>query len=291
MVSIDIERINKTSNEISTHIESYEETLMNLFNKLKDATNDWHDPVSLAFDEAMIIENTDSQNFLSELKLRKNIFSYTNELYSNIGKKINCDFNNKENLINKINNCISECTSIINEFNRIDNSFYYSEYYLILNQKTKIVDVRTKLRNLKEKLNGKFQKISEYEDDIAAKINELESFKINEFEFVYDVAGLKKTKENYIYEDLLTTDIKNIELYKLEETKDLKSIFSGFNKISEGYTSSNVSLFKKDCEDLKKNIEILAENREKYITELENQTINYSATAKITKEKFENKED
>ena len=291
MISVDIEQLNKTSNKISPHMDSYEETLMNLFSKLKDATNDWHDPASMAFDEAMITENSDSQNFLSEIKLRKDIFSYVTDLYSNLGRKIYCDFDRKDSLINMLNNCISECTSIINEFNRIDNSFYYSEYYIILNQKTKVMDARTKLRNLKEKLTGKFQKIAEYEEDIGSKIDELEPFKIMEFDTNYAIKELKQTKENYVYPDLLENDIKNIEMYKIEENKELNSIFDGFNRMSDGYVSSNVTDYKTDCEELRKNVAIIESNRDSYILELENQLLKYEATTIMTKEIFEHKEE
>lgn len=291
MISVDVEKLNKITNEVNPHIDSYEETLMNLFSKLKDATTDWYDPVSVAFDEAMITENNDSQNFFSEVKLRRDIIPYTSDLYSNLGRKINCDFNNKEYLINTLNNCISECTSIINEFNRIDSSFYYSEYYIILNQKTKVVDARAKLRKLKEKLTGKFQKIAEYEEDISSKIDELEPFKVMEFDTNYaNNTELRPTAESYVYTDLLMSDINNIDLYKNEENKDLKSIFSGFNRISEGYVSGNVSKYKNDCDELGKNIEILEKNRDKYILELEAQITKYEGTTLITKEIFKEKD-
>lgn len=289
MISVDIEQLNKISNKINSHIDSYEETLMNLFNKLKDATNDWYDSKSVAFDEAMITENNDSQNFLGEIKLRKEIISFIIDKYNNLGKKIKCDLDNKEKLINKVDYCISECTSIINEFNKIDNSFYYPEYYIILNQKAKVVDARAKLRSLREKLTGKFQKIADYEEDIDSKIDELEPFIITEFDSNYITGELIPTVESYLYSDLLSNDIKNIDMYKDEENKELNSIFDEFNKISNGYVSSNVANYKNDCKELKKNIPILEKNREKYIQEFETQLVNYENTTIMTKNVFKEK--
>ncbi len=291
MIKVDIDQLNKVSNEITTYLDSYEETLLNLFSKLKDSTNDWNDAISRLFDEAMIAESNESQNFLSELKQRKNIFGYITEYYNNLGRKVKYDDTKKASLISKINSCISECNSIIDEFNRIDNSFYYSEYYIILNQKAKIVDVRTKLRNLKEKINKRIQNISDYEDDIATKISELETFKINEFTFNYSNVVVEKNRNNVLYPDLLATDIKNIEMYYSDENKELNSIFNLFNTISSGYKSSNVTNYKSDCIELKKNVGLLRENREKYVLELNNQMINYQGSIKVTREKFKNKEE
>lgn len=290
MIKVDIDQLNKVSNEITTYLDSYEETLLNLFSKLKDSTNDWNDAISRLFDEAMIAESNESQNFLSELKQRKNIFGYITEYYNNLGRKVKYDDTKKASLISKINSCISECNSIIDEFNKIDNSFYYSEYYIILNQKTKIVDVRTKLRNLKEKINKRIQNISDYEDDIATKISELETFKINEFTFNYSKVVVEKNSNNVLYPELLATDIRNIEMYYSDENKELNSIFKLFNTISSGYNSSNVTNYKSDCIELKKNVELLRENREKYVLELNNQMINYQGNIKVTREKFKNKE-
>ncbi len=291
MVSVDVEKLNKISGEVNSHIDTYEETLINLFSKLKDATNDWHDPVSLQFDEAMITENNDSQNFLSELKLREGIISYTADLYNNLGKKINCNFEKKESLINTLDNYISECTSIINEFNRIDDSFYYPEYYIILNQKTKVMDARTKLRKLRDKLTGKFQKIADYEEDIDSKIDELEPFKINEFDFTYVQPTEKQAIESYAYPDLLFNDIKNIDMYKTLENKDLTSIFNGFSSISDGYVSSNVAIYKKDCKELKKNITTLEQNRDKYIVQLDAQIAIYETSTAMAKNIFKDKDE
>ena len=289
MISIDIEQLNKISNEITPYLDSTEEDMMNLFSKLKNATNDWYDPISISFDEAMINESNDSQQFLSEIKLRKNIFSYITDLYSNLGKKINYDYDNKDILIKLLNDCISECTSILNEFNNIDNSFYYYEYYIILNQKAKIVDSRIELRKLKDKLTKKFQTIAEYEENIDSKIGELEPFKILEFDTNY-VKELKQTKESYIYPDLLLSDINNIDMYKTEENKDLNLIFDGLNRISEGYVSINVTNYKNDCKELRKNVDTIESNRIKYITELKNQLSKYETIALNIKEKFDKKD-
>ena len=62
------------------------------------------------------------------------------------------------------------------------------------------------------------------------------------------------------------------------------------NRISEGYVSINVTNYKNDCKELRKNVDTIESNRIKYITELKNQLSKYETIALNIKEKFDKKD-
>jgi len=94
----------------------------------------------------------------------------------------------------------------------------------------------------------------------------------------------------YVKENIFPVDINNIDMYKTQENKDLNLIFDGLNRISEGYVSINVTNYKNNCKELRKNVDTIEDNRVKYITELKNQLSKYETTALNLKEKFDKKD-
>lgn len=168
---------------LNTLISEYEEIQLNIFNQLKDVCINWQDGNSIEFDNKIYLEKEESDLILQALNDKRDILNFIYNKYSDIGKKIKCNLNNKNTLIHSINNCQSQINNILNEFNKIDNSFYYSEYQSIINQKNKIISVKNKMSEVKNSVTKNYDRIEEIENDVKEKINNLLEIKINDFDY------------------------------------------------------------------------------------------------------------
>ena len=134
MLEINTSDLKCDINNLNSLIDEYEEIQLNLFNQLKDSCINWQDGNSLKFDNNIYLERKEAELILQTLKDKRDVFNFIYSKYSEIGKKISCNLNNKNKLLQAINNCESRFNSIINEFRKIDNSFYYQEYNITKEQ-------------------------------------------------------------------------------------------------------------------------------------------------------------
>lgn len=184
MIEVNVIDLKKEIDEITKYINEYEEIQLNLFNQLKESTINWQDGYSKQFESKIYLDKQEALTFLQQLKSKKEIYTFIYNKYNELGKRISCNLNNKNTIINSLDNCISQANSIINQFNRIDNSFYYWEYQTISTCENKIIDIKNKLNNSLSRVRSLYQKVESIEKDINAKIKELEDIKINDFDFI-----------------------------------------------------------------------------------------------------------
>lgn len=171
----DIDTLNKL-------ISEYEEIQLNMFNELKDSCINWQDGNSIEFEKEIYLEKVEADNILNMLNDKKNILDFIYDKYSDLGKKIKCNLNNKSSLLHSIETCQSQTQNIINEFWKIDNSFYYTEQQKISKQVDKINEVKNGLAEVKSSIAKMFDKIEEIEKEIKEEITKLEEIKINSFD-------------------------------------------------------------------------------------------------------------
>ena len=164
-------------------ISEYEEIQLNLFNELKDSCINWQDGNSIEFENKIYLEKVEADNVLRILNEKKEVLNFIYDKYSDLGKKIKCDLNNRSTLLNFVETCQNQTNSIINEFYKIDNSFYYREQQKISKQRNKIIKVKTELLEIKNSITKMFDKIDAIEKEVKEKIKELEEIKINSFDY------------------------------------------------------------------------------------------------------------
>lgn len=184
MIEININEIKNNINSLQTLIEQYEEIKLNIFNNLKDVCINWQDGNSLVFDNKIFLEKQETELLIETIKAKKEVFNFIYEKYSDIGRKIRCNLNNKITLLNTIDNCYNQTINILNEFNKIDRSFYYTELNSIQNQKEKIITVKNKISIIKTQTSKLYSKIEIIEEEVKKKIKELEEIKINSFDYI-----------------------------------------------------------------------------------------------------------
>lgn len=183
MIEINSVELKNEIEILNNLINNYEEIQLNLFNQLKDATINWQDGNSVEFENKIYLEKQEADLILQSLNDKKDILSFIYDKYSDLGKKVRCNLNNRTTVIHSLDNCYNQANSLINEFNKIDRSFYYSELNKIDNVKQKVVNAKNKLDTTRTAVSKIYNQIEEIEKEIKNKISELEEIKINSFEF------------------------------------------------------------------------------------------------------------
>lgn len=186
MLEVNVVGLKSEINTLNSLINEYEEILLNLFNQLKESCINWQDGYSLQFEDKIAQEKQEANLILQNLKTKKNVYNYIYDKYQELGNNIKCNLNNKNKVLNSIENNINQVEEIIRQFNSIDNSFYYYEYQYIQDNKQKMISIKNKLNNAKSTVSKYFQKIENYERDVANKIKELEEIKVRNFEFSFN---------------------------------------------------------------------------------------------------------
>lgn len=183
MIKVDVIELQKYVIELQNLIEELELIQLNLFNQVKEGTMNWQDGHSIRFNDGIYNEKKEANMFLSSLKNKVDIYNYICDKYSEIGKKIFCSLNNKDQLLNVIDSCYNETIKILNEYEEIDISFFYNEKKLIFLQKNKLLQVKNDLTDIKTHIINIFKQIENIEKEIKIKIELLDKIKLNSFEY------------------------------------------------------------------------------------------------------------
>lgn len=184
MIEVNIVELKNNISSLNSLIEEFNNVELNLFNRLKESCISWQDNNSIKFDSDIQLDKREMTMFINSLIAKKNVFDIAYNKYSEIGKKIKCNLNSKNTILNSIDTNISKCQNIIEEFNRIDRSFYYNEQHSIQNQKNLIIMAKTSLEEIRWSVSKLYNKVESIEKIINSKIAGLEDIKINNFDYI-----------------------------------------------------------------------------------------------------------
>ena len=165
MIDINSVELKNEIENLKSIISSYEETQLNLFNQLKDAIINWRDGNSIEFENKIYLEKQEADLILQSLNDRKDILNFIYDKYSELGKKIRCNLNNKTTVVHALDNCYNQANSLVNEFSKIDRSFYYSELNKIDVIKQKVVSTKNKLDATRTTISKIYSQIEEIEKE------------------------------------------------------------------------------------------------------------------------------
>ena len=183
MVEVNCDELKNIINSLNAIIDEYEIVELNIFNQLKDLSNNWQDNNSVKFDDSINLDKRETEKFLNFLKSNKDVYDYIYRRYAVLGKIIKCNLNSRDIVLNSIDVSYKFVVDILSEFQRINNSFTYTEQTSIFEQKNKIIKVRNELANIRKSVKNLYNKIEHIELEINNKIKQLGEFKINEFHF------------------------------------------------------------------------------------------------------------
>lgn len=167
--------------ELSKTYKEYYENINGLFLTLRNANNYWHDGNATKFFASLEQEKLKNQKEVINISNKIEILRYIYSKYIELGKEIKCNLDNKDKVINKINQCINITSQLIKNYNSLNMYFAYEKYSLY-NEKSKLNSCYNNLVTIKEKVNKTYKKIEEIETEVSNKILSLDIINIDEFD-------------------------------------------------------------------------------------------------------------
>jgi hypothetical protein len=186
MIKVDVSKLKTELEQLNSIIDEYDEIELNIFNQLKNSCNDWNDPRTPAFEEAVNKEKKESMSMLDSFKDVQNCLNYIIAQYETIGNRITVCLEKKSSIIKTYGSIESKINSIISTINSVDKSFSYSQKHNIIdlgdsfeNLKNDLVDSRDRVRDL-------FKRIERIEENVAVKLRSLKEIEVEAFDYVLD---------------------------------------------------------------------------------------------------------
>lgn len=178
MISINIKNINDDISSLNSLISDYYDTYINFFHILNDSENYFKDNTSKILYSKVEEEKKSVEKIILGLKERNNIYKYVCNSYKEIGTYIKVDIDAKKAIIDKIVYCINKTDNIVNLYNTIINS--NTNTTEIEKQKKCIISIRDRYKKLKMNILDLYQKLSNIENEVKKKIDDLDTININD---------------------------------------------------------------------------------------------------------------
>lgn len=175
MINVNVMELKTKLDNLKRLIEEYENIEINLFNQLKNSSISWEDANSIRFQDAIVEEKKESNEYVNNLKETINIFNEIYNSYINIGKKVKVNLNEKRNVLNSIENIKNKINNINKKINQINVNEVSEIRY-------KIKSVYDNINSLKEIYVSLYKKLENIESSIKNKLNKLENIKIKNLE-------------------------------------------------------------------------------------------------------------
>ena len=174
MISIDVKNIGYNISKLNKTIEEYESTYLNLFNTTNSIQTLWTGVVAENYFEEINHDKLETQKLIEKIKNRQELYKYIYDSYKELGNKINCNLNAKDEIITKINNCINTSKEILKIYESIDITKNYKEKEKIQKHQETTKKILKRYKTIKENVQMIYSNIEE----IEKKINkELENYK------------------------------------------------------------------------------------------------------------------
>lgn len=173
-MEINILKIKEELTKIDNLYEDYEKIYINLYNEFKKIQSVWISQKSNEFNNYILSEKQKVKQTIDDMKNVNNIYDYLVENYKILGDKIKFNINNKDKVIDKINNYQDKLVKIINKYNNINFKEYTEEEKMIIFQKEILLNNKENLENIKKQILDKLKKIEEIEKEVSLRISKID---------------------------------------------------------------------------------------------------------------------
>lgn len=154
-------------------IEDYNFSILNLYNELSFSENYWYDKHSLTFFDNVKMEKRKNLNMISELNNIKNIFGLLLNEYSQIGNNISCVMENKNMVLNHIDDYANRIREIIDLYNRLNLSFNPREASYLYNHKNILENNYRNIQNIRNNVKYYFERIENIEREVNLNLSRI----------------------------------------------------------------------------------------------------------------------
>ena len=181
-LQIDIENLKDVITNLNNMVNEYEIIYKNMFKDLKETATYWKDNVSEIFYNELNDEQLKFEK--AGLKLSEKIETGNNIIisYSSLGKKIKCNLNSKQDIINKIINIKQQISNLIVNHEKINVPFDVELQEMILKQSQLLKKAEEQIEELKNKIEDDYKSIEINENTIKKRIANVENVIIEEYD-------------------------------------------------------------------------------------------------------------
>lgn len=169
--------------KLNNYIKEYNDNVYDIFFELSKLNSYWKDKNSAVFEEKINIEKMNNQIILDNLQKISDFYKEIDNIYNiNNTSKLEFNIQNKNGVINQMNNCIDELCNINNiAYNTIlPYDFYYKSAFIDL--KNDINKTKDNLANYKTDFTMITNEINKNELELSSTINKIEEIIIEKFE-------------------------------------------------------------------------------------------------------------
>lgn len=227
-MKINIEKLKINIDKYNNLLEEYENTYLNFYYEAEANNQYWYNSTANYFFALIEEEKKENKIFYEELYSLKLVFDYLIDNYQTYGKKITLDLENKDIIINKLNNYkINDISNLLNDIDIIN----------IEKSKTKLKNIDKNILEYKETFKKTCNNIEKIEEKIKLKLSKITISPIEENSPVSHQLG--STEEVFINVDKLENSIKKLEMYQNEEAIILESFKETFKDVNYNYITNN----------------------------------------------------
>jgi hypothetical protein len=287
-MELDVKGLLSQYHTLLSQYSSLEEVQMNLFNNLSNIYGlDWIDGNSQAFGRSIELDRNETDSFRICIWEKIGIFQYIYGKYCVLGKNIRCNLKKKDYVLSSVDSCINSVKSVNSFFETINLGFIYPEFNTLRSKKQLLIEMSKKLDTIKESLVSLYTKIEEIENDIQAKIRELEDIKINSFDFAFGSKGTSFALGAFLQDEMFMMDFAKLNVSSVSENSSLMKLYDSMFLINSLYKSDNIPLFQADLRNYKKNVDTVFKKRNSYLKLLSKVPTLYGTAATNTISTFE----
>lgn len=176
---IDTKNISLETQNLDNYIKEYDDNIYDIFFELNKLNNYWKGQEFDSFEKNVSAQKFNNQLILENLHKYSALYKKVDTIYTQ--KKIEFDVQNKDNIMNQINNCICDLGDINNIiYNTIvPNDFEFTAD--IVDIKDNLIKNKEKLNDYKIKFNIETNNINQKELELLSEINKIEDIMIEKF--------------------------------------------------------------------------------------------------------------
>ena len=279
-MEINVESVLFSYETIKAQYETIVSNETALFGALTNiCTFDWIDGNSIDFAKAIEPEKIEIDVYDAYVLDIVNLYKFIYNKYIVLGRRIKCNLDKREAILNSIDACINSVQNIINEFNNTDLYLPFSLFGRLRSAKELCEKIKRQLTQIRGYFVDLYKKINEIESEIATKIRELSDFYPKEFSYNLLNGRQSTLQSGDLLDNEFALDLDKLVLYKEAEKRANDKIYHHYNGIKNKYTSNNLNALNSHSEAFKQNYETLYAKRNDYVSILQQVPTLYGKTA------------
>lgn len=253
MVDINVKEAKAKVNSLKEVLSSYKENHKAIEFEFNNMISNWKNNKNPIFFSAVNDNQLTNIKLICKLEEELNTLNTSIEKYSELGKKIKCDLDQRDYILSKYNNIYNKISDILTKYYALGGMSFYNNNYKVIATIETMKNQKAEISNIRDKVSDKYQYIQSIETDLSSVINSSKELTISnnlnystkeytdDYEFNIEEVRLSNKKLSSLFstQDDLINDIKNgfIELNDSYDSPSFNEILSYNTSIYESLNS------------------------------------------------------